>query len=343
MLFSNKKTVTLTLLASSLLANAHIHQRDHVNLKRVIKKRAPFPQDDILFSAVAGAGAAVPTFPTTTSLSDTAIPSTSTASTASASIPLSSDTLSPASSIATTDTQSQTDLTTSQSSTSGSVSSTSASTSQTQTTVVVVSTSEQAAPTPTPEPERTSSTSVVTLTSSVDAQQSASVTPQASSNASTSNSTTVTALIAAGASIAAIVILWTVFRKWKLGHSSKFDERLQPIDWRPTSDDNEGLPGVHRRHSAASSFRSAGHLPSAHDHGSSNGNDAQTSFALPDHDFTAGPAHLAHIGEYADLARRGPSPQPQMSHIDRDANTRPYEPGVPLHHQGYVDYGVSRR
>ncbi|KAG5715638.1 hypothetical protein E4T56_gene477 [Termitomyces sp. T112] len=361
MLLTIQKTFTLTLLAYAALANAHIHRPNHVNLKRLIKKRAS-PQGDLLSaSLVAGAAPAVPTFfSSSSSASDTAsasVSSTSVASisAASTSVPVSTSiahSSSPSeSSTSTSSSVSETSISVAELSTSSSVSSTSSSTSTTSTpNVVVVTTSEQASFTSTPVATTTSSSKgIVTLTSSVDPSQSATVVPQTSGNTSAPKSTAVTALIVAASSVAAIAILWTVFRKWKLGHSSKFDERLQPIDWRPTTDDDGALPGRHRRHSGASSFRSAGHLPSNHGHDSSDhGHNSPSSYALPNHDFTAGPAHLAPVGGYADLAR-GPSPQPQMNQTGGATLARSaYDVGAPLHHQGYgsqdsYDYGVSRR
>lgn len=154
-----------------------------------------------------------------------------------------------------------------------------------------------------------------------------------------------TALIAVAASVGAVVILWTIFRKWKLGRSAKFDERLNPIVWQSTSHEDGVIPGAHRRlsgssfHSANAHGNSAGLGYGSSDHG--HGSDATPSpYSLPSHDFTAGPATLAPIGGYADLAR-GPSPQPsmhQMGHDPRLADPR-YDVGVPLHHQAYVSQG----
>ena len=134
-----------------------------------------------------------------------------------------------------------------------------------------------------------------------------------------------------------------MFRKWKLGRSSKFDERLQPIDWHPTSAEDVGQ---RRFSTGASSFHSTGshgggstrgvvtggYGGSDHGHG---GPDHIPSHGLPDHDFTAGPATLAPVGGYADLAR-GSSPQPLMQQISQGPSmSRPtYDIGVPLHHQG---------
>lgn len=143
--------------------------------------------------------------------------------------------------------------------------------------------------------------------------------------------------------VAGITILWTVFRKWKFGRSSKFDERLQPIDWDPTNAEDAGQ---RRSSTGASSFQSGavhGGNPTGGG-GGGYGSDHGHSYGLPDHDFTAGPAILAPVGGYADLAR-GPSPQPPMHQLTRGPSShRPvYDVGVPLHHQaGYSAEGGSR-
>ena len=150
--------------------------------------------------------------------------------------------------------------------------------------------------------------------------------PQAQpQSAAKAKSTTLTVLIIVGSSVAAAAILWTVFRKWKLSRSTKFDERLNPIDFQPTAHDDGAIPGAHRRHSGSSFHSGTGH---GHGHG-------YTSNAInpiPDHDFTAGPATLAPVGGYADLTR-GPSPQPQMHQVNYDIGNMKYDAGVPLHHQ----------
>jgi hypothetical protein len=104
---------------------------------------------------------------------------------------------------------------------------------------------------------------------------------------------------------------------------------MQPIDWQPAGPDD--APALHRTASTVShgSFHSGGPQPE------------ERLNPIPDHDFTAGPAHLAPVGGYADLAR-GPSPQPQQM---QEALTRgpsmirpAYDPyAVPLHHQGAYD------
>lgn len=143
-------------------------------------------------------------------------------------------------------------------------------------------------------------------------------------------------LIVIATSVGGSIIIWTIIRKWKFGKSSSFDGRMQPIDWQPSNDidDNSGIPGLNRRNSTASSFHSgSGHA----------GIGATTLSPIPDHDFTAGPANLAPVGGYADLAR-GPSPQPMMQELARgpSVNARQYQSdqyGVPLHHGAYATHG----
>lgn len=140
----------------------------------------------------------------------------------------------------------------------------------------------------------------------------------------------ITVLIVVAASVGGVVIIWTIFRKWKLGASRKFDARLQPIDWQPTHDDGGDFrPHRHSGMSFQSGFGQSGYgATSNHGHGSEGGHG--TLGPLPDHDFTAGPtANLAPVGGYADLAR-GPSPQPYMQERGN------YNNQVPLHHQGYT-------
>jgi len=107
--------------------------------------------------------------------------------------------------------------------------------------------------------------------------------------------------------------------------------------------------GQRRFSTGASSFHSGTGHGSSTGHGaggyggsggSDHGHDGSGhvhSYGVPDHDFTAGPATLAPVGGYADLAR-GSSPLPHMHQVTRSPSlTRPaYDVGVPLHHQtGY--------
>ena len=159
------------------------------------------------------------------------------------------------------------------------------------------------------------------------------------SGATSTTKTTLTVVIALAASIGGIAIIWTLIRKWKFKPSDKFEDRMQPIDWQPTGPE-EGVPGLHRATSTRShaSFYSGGHesdRSSSQHHGNSIHRGVTP---LPEHDFTPGPAHLAPVGGYADLAR-GPSPQPQLRPQVSQMHEAQY--GVPLHHQGVYDsYGT---
>jgi hypothetical protein len=112
----------------------------------------------------------------------------------------------------------------------------------------------------------------------------------------------------------------------------------------------------HRNLSGTSSFHSAGHENMAGRGVSPVGygeSDLSATVVpgIPDHDFTAGPAQLAPIGGYADLAR-GPSPQPQMQQLARGPSMHvpqydQYHHGLPTHHTGYsqdaYDYNGGAR
>jgi len=160
-------------------------------------------------------------------------------------------------------------------------------------------------------------------------------------------STTLMVLIIIASSLGGIAILWTIFRKWKLGRSSKFDERLQPIDWQPTEadrDDAAPIPTHRRAPSNASSF----HSSSVHGHTNGGTQDRTSPLQpIPDHDFTPG---AVPVGGYADLAR---DPSPPMSEVNRGhmpmARGYEYDNAVPLHYQagpgayGAYDYNQGVR
>jgi len=122
---------------------------------------------------------------------------------------------------------------------------------------------------------------------------------------------------------------------------------MQPIDWEPTSNPDDGA--VHRRLSNASSFHSgSSHVDNIAGRGVGYGATSDPNGGLnplPEHDFTPGVSTLAPVGGYADLSR-GAVPQPQMQEALRRGPSS-YRPnfGVPIHHQaGYVaqdPYGVG--
>jgi len=97
-----------------------------------------------------------------------------------------------------------------------------------------------------------------------------------------------TILIAVVASTGGVFILFTIFRKWKLGRSKKFDRRMQPVGYQDKDGADDFAPAAHR-HSGAS-FGS---------------NERARSNPTPVHDFTPGPAHISPVGGYADLSRGG--------------------------------------
>ncbi|ESK98036.1 hypothetical protein Moror_472 [Moniliophthora roreri MCA 2997] len=363
-MFASTKKLFLTLVVSLVLILAlspvseakdfQAVRRGHGSLKRIVRKRSPIPQDGGILGlggnreagdAEASASSSGLSAPASVSASSTALsvpsaPLSSTSATSSASstsVPSASSSAPPSSSSSTT------------SATSIGPSTTPTSTS-TRTTAPpsTPTTASEAAPTEGPG-EVTSTVTGARRTetaTAANAAQTGEADPNTRSGATSSKGkeAALTVLIVVAASVGAVVIIWTIFRKWKLARSSKFDQRLQPIDWQPT-DQHDGIIPAHRRTTSdTSSFHSGlGHggygATSDHGHGSSNHGHGRLS-PLPDHDFTAGSSNLAPVGGYADLARgpsltRGSSPSPSMAELSRGPSlTRPtYDVGVPLHHQ----------
>lgn len=169
-----------------------------------------------------------------------------------------------------------------------------------------------------------------TLTSSV--QPSETVVPDQQGNASSSQikSTTLTVIIAIAASVGGVFILWTIFRKWKLSRSKEFDRRLNPIDWQPTTgDDEEHIPGQNRPR-PTSPTSSTGHgqnspgltrTPSSQGHSN------------PFDDFDSPVQSSAPVGGYADLAR-GTKPAQMQERLQYGEAYNQGTTPVPLHHQG---------
>lgn len=182
------------------------------------------------------------------------------------------------------------------------------------------------------------------------AQGAAATSAVASGSASKVARTTITILIVIASSVGGVAILWTIIRKWKFKASSQFEDRMRPIDWQPTTGEDDHIPGVSRKTSNASSFHSgAGHDGMGGGYATSSDHSHRGPSPLPpmpEHDFPAGPssfappaggyADLAPVGGYADL-NRGMTPQPQMQELARGPSmVRPQydQYGVPLHHQG---------
>ncbi|KAK7059128.1 hypothetical protein VNI00_001754 [Paramarasmius palmivorus] len=361
MFASSTKKLTLTLVASIVLIlllspvseanDFHAARRSHGDLKRVIRKRSP--QRGSILDDLAGdaepetetppvaSGSAVPTSSSASSAPVSSLPVPS-SSAVSAPVSISSIPSSSASSSSSVASASSSAPSSSSSSSSSSVSSAvTPSTSPSTTAAPATPTSAESAPSQEPDVVIITTNGTV-RTKTATAENAAQTSDDASSAPSgatskTAKTTALTVLIVVASSVGAVVIIWTIFRKWKLARSSKFDQRLQPIDWQPTDREDGIIPAHRRNNSDTSSFHSGhGHggygATSDQGHGSNNGHARLTP--LPDHDFTAGSSNLAPVGGYADLAR-GPSPSPSMQQLARGPSlTRPtYDTGVPLHHQ----------
>ncbi|QRV83297.1 hypothetical protein RhiJN_11313 [Ceratobasidium sp. AG-Ba] len=134
---------------------------------------------------------------------------------------------------------------------------------------------------------------------------------QAAAKARTAKITknTIISLVVIASCIGGAAAIWTVIRKWKLSPSEKFDDRMQPIDWAPTT----GATGMREETIEEKRHRRAG---SAGSHGSftSGGVGQSESHDFPPpHDFTAGAGNYGQYYQgqhqqyaYADL-QRGPS------------------------------------
>ncbi|TDL28192.1 hypothetical protein BD410DRAFT_799502 [Rickenella mellea] len=319
--------ITTLLLAIATLANAEplspsAARRSH----RILKKRAavqPAAQantpvangaegapgtNDRNNGNAAGGGGTVSGTGTSSSTTSTSSSTTS-----------SSTTSSSTSSTSSTTSSSTTSSSTTSSSTTSTSSSTTPAATQSQTSQ---SLNVQALPTGSPTQDTPAAARFTTVTSSAPAESATNSDGASPSGAATITKTTITVLVAVGASIGAAILIWTIIRKWKFKPSAEFEDRMQPIDWQPSVNPADDIIPRHRRmnsngshgsfhsgedHSDSFSGRGAyGAYGPSSDHGHGN-----TISDLPQHDFTAGPAHLAPVGAYADLSR-GPSPQPQM-------------------------------
>ncbi|KAI0307686.1 hypothetical protein B0F90DRAFT_1813107 [Multifurca ochricompacta] len=328
-------------------------RRDHVNLKRMIKIRAPAPPVARQLSlgdglGAIGAGANPPKDISSTSPSSSTTAPTSSDSSRPSSVASSPESSSSPSSLASSSSISSVSSTSSASSVSSTSSTSSIPTttaSSTSSAPLLTSTSSTSSPSIAGNIPSTTlggqsiSVDSVTLTSHVPAASSTSADNTQIGGSSLSH-TTLTILIVLAASIGGCAIIWTIIRKWKFRPSAQFEDRLEPINWQPTVHDS-GLPTHRRVPSNASSFHSAGHENSGLARSDSQSGAPYSAgrnlTPLPDHDFTPGPSALAPVGGYADLAR-GPSPQPQMQEAPHRGPSlnRGYEnyPGLPPHHQG---------
>ncbi|KAK7695311.1 hypothetical protein QCA50_002501 [Cerrena zonata] len=362
MFVAKPKRVALTflctiavVLALTSAAEANPQHRDHVVLHRMIKKRADNPLASLFGGDNAGSVGAANDPPTDSSSSVASVatsssvaasssvtPSASASSTAS--LPASSASSASSSSVSSVSSSASSSSASSSvaSSTSSSVASSSAESSATPSaTPTATEASVTQAPTDTAAQGQASdsSKSAVRVTQTVTSDAPAETSAQAAQVAgatSKGTKTTLIVLFAIAGSIGAIVVAWTIFRKIKFKPSAEFEERMQPIDWQPTTGPaDDGVPGLHRNSSARShgSFGSGGHDDNnfagrgvgGGAYGSDHGHGITGLQPIPDHDFTAGPS-LAPVGGYADLAR-GPSPGPQMGQLQRGPSVgRGYDP-----------------
>jgi hypothetical protein len=153
--------------------------------------------------------------------------------------------------------------------------------------------------------------------------------PAPASNVSKTTKVSLAVIGAIAGSIGGVALIWTIIRKWKFRPSAEFEDRMQPINWQPTGED-DGVPS-HRR-SVASSFHSTGHDDNYAGRGGYGATSNSGHGGLPEHDFTAGSQGLAPVGGYADLAR-GPSPQPYDASRGPSPPMQQYDRSMPLHYQ----------
>ncbi|KAI0048325.1 hypothetical protein FA95DRAFT_1079943 [Auriscalpium vulgare] len=342
--------LALALAGTSEANGSAVQRRDHTGLNRMIKKRTPFPAD----ATQNGGGVAVgveqgpPSVSQSASASSVVSSAAASSSVAPSSQPASSAASSSASSSAPASSSSPASSTES-SSVSSSATSSTPSSAPPSITPSASPTSTPPTPTETPSADQQSlnptiatATFITHVPGASDAASSDTpVQPQSSSSLS---HTALTIIIVLASCIGGTAIIWTIIRKWKFRPSTRFEDRLEPIDWQPAAEHDTGLPTHRRGPSNASSFHSSGHeggaaLSRGNSYGATSDGRAPGTTTLnpiPDHDFTAGAPSLAPVGGYADLAR-GPSPQPQMQEaLTRGPSvTRNYDSyGVPLHHQG---------
>jgi len=181
--------------------------------------------------------------------------------------------------------------------------------------------------TPTPDAQSPSSIGPLTITKSTMAAATTAASTSSNSGSVTKlQRNTIIILIAIGASIGAAGIIWTVIRKWKFSPSRSSEDRLQPIDWQPTT-------GLHEDHDITEKLARNGSTRSHGSFTSGNNNHDNLAPELPAHDFTAGPAHLAPVGGYADL-QRGPSPQPDLQRAQSFRTQGDYQYEIPNPHGG---------
>ncbi|RSH91024.1 hypothetical protein EHS25_010200 [Saitozyma podzolica] len=176
---------------------------------------------------------------------------------------------------------------------------------------------------------RTTSSALSVTTATKTSSSSASATAANDSTSTTSSGLSKPALIAivVVASVVGLAAIgWTAFRKWKLRPSGRFDKKMKPIDFGPHGVDDDFLEKtLHRSTSNSSVDRQRQQYATELD-------DPNHVAGIPEHDFTAGPAH----GAYAEGAVGETYNQDPYYH----AQAYEYEQGYNNHSHAYPPTGA---
>ncbi|KAG8898415.1 hypothetical protein FRB99_007444 [Tulasnella sp. 403] len=181
-----------------------------------------------------------------------------------------------------------------------------------------INTDNQASPTNTGSPNSTKS-----FQTTVDALPTGDAQNDSSNNsANTFGRNSMIAIVVIASCVGGAAAIWTLIRKWKLGPSARFEDRMQPIEWSPDmgAGTEPGFPGVNREKDAASiSGEKHKRAGSAGSHGSFHSGDVEhanvgrnvtgngnmfadqnpSGYAPEAHDFTAGAAVPYNAYDYS--------------------------------------------
>jgi len=182
-------------------------------------------------------------------------------------------------------------------------------------------------------PASTAGAQTISLVSTVAALPTSTPDTSSSDSASTFGKNTIIAIAVIAGCVGGAAAIWTLIRKWKLGPSAKFEDRMQPIEWSP--DGEPGLPGGAREKGAAltaaaigsgeklhrsGSTGSAGSFHSAGENLGRNVTGNGNMFAEQEpHDFTA-PAQTYHQYDYGN----------NVGYVDLHRNNSTGAPGADL-------------
>jgi len=188
---------------------------------------------------------------------------------------------------------------------------------------------------------RTNSVGLKTIITTRSSKPSSTATAAASKDSNESSGLPKGALIAIiviASIIGAAVIGFTLFRKWKLRPSNRFDARMKPIDFSPNNDRDMGDDFIEktlqRSASVTSADRQRQQFVADLDHDGTHAHNNSLTAGIPDHDFTAGAAGAGtyHHNQY--------DPDPYES--DPYARSSPYDfsspradPHMDIHSDGH--------